>query len=299
VATGSGGNTGPGDLLAGAGATDPPSNPAPDGDPSVPTGSTDAPDAGGSAAPSATGGAIGLSSGGIPGTSATGGVGPGGATGNAATGPQPGSGGATSTGVSLEASGGAPSASGGAPSATGGATSATGGATAIASGGSTGAATAGTGGATVPVDNARYNFEASSQLWGVATGTASFTLVGRSTAQHFAGSASLAGTLSAVAGTNYFLEVAPPAPAIPVRSTITFHVYIPAAAQLSAVRCYVLNDAFTLIYTDTPASALKRDGWTTVTLAVPATETNIIRLGVKLFSTGAWTGTVYVDSIDW
>src|SRR5450432_3341728 len=152
VATGSGGNTGPGDLLAGAGATDPPSNPAPDRDPSVPTGSTDAPDAGGSAAPSATGGAIGLSSGGIPGTSATGGVGPGGATGNAATGPQPGSGGATSTGVSLEASGGAPSASGGAPSATGGATSATGGATAIASGGSTGAATAGTGGATVPVD---------------------------------------------------------------------------------------------------------------------------------------------------
>jgi hypothetical protein len=293
VATGSGGGTGPGDLLAGAGATDPPGNPAPDAEPSVPPGSTDAPDAGGSAAPSAAGGAIGLSSGGSPGSSpATGGVGPGGAPGNAATGTQPGSGGATSTGVGLEASGGAPSASGGAPGATGGAT-------AIGSGGATGAAAAGTGGATVPVDNARYNFETSSQLWGVATGTASFTLVERSTAQHFAGSASLAGTLSAVAGTNYFLEVAPPAPAIPVRSTITFHVYIPAAAQLSAVRCYVLNDVFTLVYTDTQTSALKRDGWTSVTVAVPATETNIIRLGVKLFSSGAWTGTVYVDSIDW
>jgi hypothetical protein len=206
--------------------------------------------------------------------------------------------GLAATGGATGATGGAPSAAGGGPGTTGGA-SETGGATAIGSGGATGAAAAGTGGATVPVDNARYNFETSSQLWGVGTGTAAFTAIGRSTAQSFAGSASLAGTLSAVAGTNYFLEVAPPTPAIPVKSTITFHVHIPAAARLSAVRCYVLNDVFTLVYTDTQASALKRDGWTTVTLAVPATETNIIRLGVKLFSSGAWTGTVYVDSIDW
>ena len=299
LASGSGGSTGPGDLLAGAGATDPPSNPAPDGNPSVPTGSMDAPDAGGSAAPSATGGATGLSSGGIPGSSATGGFGPGGATGNAASGLQPSSGGVTGNGVGLPATGGgATSATGGAPGATGG-TLGTGGATAIASGGATGAAAAATGGATVPVDNAHYNFETSSQLWGIATNTAAFTLIEHSTAQHFAGSASLAGTLSAVAGRNYFLEVAPPVPAIPLKSTITFHVHIPATAQLSAVRCYVLDKASTLAFTDTQASALERDGWTTVTLAVPATETNIIRLGVKFFSSGTWTGTVYVDSIDW
>jgi hypothetical protein len=130
-------------------------------------------------------------------------------------------------------------------------------------------------------------------------GTEPFTGIVRSTAQHFAGVASLAGTLTAASGKNYFLEVAPPVPAIPAGATITFHVFVPAAAQLSAIRCYALNDAFVLAFVDTPASALERGAWTTVTLPVPATETNVIRLGVKLMSTGAWTGTVYVDSIDW
>jgi hypothetical protein len=199
-----------------------------------------------------------------------------------------GSGGATSTGGVAPGSGGA---------GTGGAQS--GGATVVSSGGVTGSGGAGTGGATVPADPAHYNFEASIQGWGIATGTEPFTSIVRSTTQHFAGTASLAGTLSAFAGRNYFLEVAPPVPAIPVNATVTFHVFVPAAAQLTTLRAYVLSDAFVLTSTDAPGASLKRDAWTTMTLTVPPSATSVIRLGVKLISSGIWTGTVYVDSIDW
>ena len=236
---------------------------------------------GGSDAPSASGGSLGQASGGA-GAPAYGGSGSGEQSGGGGMGSPPiGDGTGASGGVPGEGAGGA------------------GGAGGKQAGGASGASPGGAGGASASADAARYNFEASNQSWGIAVGTEPFTSIVRSTAQHFAGAASLAGTLSAVAGKNYFLEVAPPVPAIPASATITLHVFVPAAAQLSAVRSYVLNDAFVLAYVDTPASALKRDAWTTVTLSVPATETNVIRLGVKLMSTGAWTGTVYVDSIGW
>jgi hypothetical protein len=234
---------------------------------------------GGVSAPE-TGGAGGTSSTVDPGSHASGGNGTGGV--------RPGSGGATPTGGVAPGSGGA---------GTGGAQS--GGATVVSSGGVSGSGGAGTGGTTAISDPANYNFEATNQGWGIATGTEPFTTVARSTAQHFAGVASLAGTLSAVAGKNYFLEVAPPVPTIPVNATVTFHVFVPAAAQLTTLRVYLLSDVFALAFTDTPGTALKRDAWTTTTLVVPPSATSVIRLGVKLFSSGTWTGTVYVDSVDW
>jgi hypothetical protein len=239
---------------------------------------------GGSEAAAASGGSPGQASGGAD-APAYGGSGPGGQWSGGGMGSPPlGDGTGATGGVPGQAAGGAGGAGG----------KRAGGASGASAGGAGGA-----GGVSASADTARYNFETSSQSWGIAVGTDPFISMVRSTVQHFAGAASLAGTLSAVAGKNYFLEVAPPVPAIPASATITLHVFVPAVAQLSAVRSYVFNDAFVLAYVDTPASALKRDAWTTVTLSVPATETNVIRLGVKLMSTGAWTGTVYVDSIDW
>ncbi len=209
-----------------------------------------------------------------------------------------GSGGASSTGGMAPGTGGTGTGgTGTGGTGTGGAQS--GGATVVSSGGVTGSGGAGTGGTVVISDPAHYNFEASNQGWAIATGTEPFTSIARSTTQHFAGAASLAGTLSAVAAKNYFLEVAPPVPAIPVNATVTFHVFVPAAAQLTTLRAYVLSDAFALVYTDAPGASLRRDAWTTMTLTVPPSATSVIRLGVKLISSGTWTGTVYVDSIDW
>jgi hypothetical protein len=47
------------------------------------------------------------------------------------------------------------------------------------------------------------------------------------------------------------------------------------------------------------AANITRDGWTTVKVNVPTDAAAILRLGVQFESTGAWTGTVYLDSIDW
>jgi hypothetical protein len=240
---------------------------------------------------SATGGA-GFGSGGTGGASqiSSGGSGPPASGGS-------GSGGARSGGATVmpPASGGAPG-SGGLGS--GGAH--TGGATVFRTGGATGSGGAtGTGGAIVSPDPASYNFESSSQGWGMAAGGDPFSSVGRSTAQHFSGSASLAGAVSAASGKTYILEVTPPVPGIAAGATVTFHVYVPSVAQLSSVQPYVLNDVFKFVGANTAAASLKRDGWTTIVLSVPASETNITRLGVQFASSGGWTGTLYIDSIDW
>jgi hypothetical protein len=263
-------------------------------DPTGSGGNTQLPGSGGVTPSSSTGGTLGQASGG---SSVSSGFSSGGNGSSVSSGGAPGTGGGSGGQLGL---GGA---------ATGGAQS--GGATAIGTGGAgtggdgtggarTGGTTGtGTGGATAMADAARYTFEASTQSWGMASGSDPFTSVARSTAQHFAGVAALAGTVSAAAGKTYILEVAPPSPAIPAGATVTFNVYVPAVAQLSWVQPYVLNDAYKFLGASTSSSSLTKDGWTTIRLAVPSTETNVIRLGVQFASSGSWTGTVYVDSIDW
>ncbi len=169
-------------------------------------------------------------------------------------------------------------------------------------GGAAGAGVAGMGGAAAP-DTANYNFESSNQAWGMGTGSpGTFTSVGRSTTQHFAGQASLAASLSApAAATHFILEVNPPVPAIPAGAVVTFHLYVPRSAALTAVVAYALEAGNNYRFDNTfvaPAS-LARDAWTTVRVTVPADATTILRIGVRFEFSGAWTGTVYLDSIDW
>lgn len=209
-----------------------------------------------------------------------------------------GSGGVQSGGTTVvvpPGSGGAPGSGGRGTGGAGSGGASSGGATIAHTGGSTGS-----GGAAPSLDRANDNFEASTEGWGMAAGGAPFSSVGKSAAEHFAGLASLAGVVTdGAAGKTYILEVAPPVPAVPPGATVTFHVLVPSAAQLNFVQPYVLNDVSKFVGAFTLAGSLKRDGWTTITLVVPATETNVTRLGVQFASSGAWTGTVYVDSIDW
>src|SRR5450432_1970898 len=113
----------------------------------------------------------------------------------------------------------------------------TGGSSTVAAGG----AAPGTGGVAVfPFpDPANYNFESSGQLWSMSTAQGTFTQIGRSTAQHYSGGASLAGAVSAVAGKTYSLEVSPPSPTISAGAVITFEVYVPTSPALKFVQPYV------------------------------------------------------------
>ena len=157
----------------------------------------------------------------------------------------------------------------------------------------------GTGGASNG-DSAAYNFESTSQGWAMAAGGGTFTTVARSTLQHFAGGASLAGQVSAVANKTYILEVSPPVSDVPPSAVVTFHLFVPSTALISSVQPYVL-EAGTFRFTGTRVQAanFSRDAWTTVTVKVPKDAATILRMGVQFDSAGTWTGAVYLDSIDW
>jgi len=126
------------------------------------------------------------------------------------------------------------------------------------------------------------------------------TSVDVSMAQRFEGTSSLAVAVTTTAGSTHYVEVKPPTPAIPPSAQVTFHVFIPASAPLTAVEPYMLETG-TYRYTArrTLAAGLSRDAWTTIRVSVPANAAAILRLGVKLEASGPWTGTVYIDSIGW
>jgi hypothetical protein len=151
-------------------------------------------------------------------------------------------------------------------------------------------------------DSSHYNFEASVQGWGRGLGSGFFTDISTSTTHAFAGRSALAAVVTASpTATTYILEVAPPVPAVPAGATVTFHLYVPRAAVLTGVQPYALGSAPGYLFFGgivLPAQ-LTRGGWTTLRVMVPADAPAIIRMGVRFQSAGAWTDTVYVDSIDW
>jgi len=236
-------------------------------------------------------------SGGSGGVAASGGAsGSGGSGGVLGTGGVAGTGGVNSGGSS---SGGVMG-SGGA-SSTGGASS----------GGAPGIGGSATGGASI-VDTARYNFEGSTQGWAnsVISTAASFTSVYASTVQHFAGMSSLAGTITnSPSGvmTMYYLElltspaITMPNYIIPANTMVTFHVLVPVGAPITLVDAFVQEGpAAPMPFRSTVTAGLVVPGnWITLSVIVPADATPITRVGVTFNTSGTWTGTVYVDSVNW
>jgi hypothetical protein len=169
--------------------------------------------------------------------------------------------------------------------------------------GSGGAGTGGSGtGGSVPADTAQYNFETTSQLWGAAVGSATFSVITRSTVHSHTGIASLAGSVDKLTTSTdtYILEVEPPVPAIPAGAIVTFHVFVPSAAAIDSIQPYVLEGGtFRFTGTNVLSGSLTRNGWTTVKVTVPGNAASIMRLGVQFKSSGSWNDVVYVDSISW
>ena len=233
---------------------------------------------------------------------ASGGVGSGGATGSggvgtggAGTGGIVGSGGVGTGGTTPTGGAGTGGIVGSGGVGTGGAV-ATGG---TSTGGTSVSADAGTADSGT-ADNARYNFEQSIQSWLVPTGTLPFTSLVRSTAWSFAGQASLAGTVAATAAAKYQMEVSP-TPAVTAGTTVTFHVFMPRASTIDWIQPYVREGAPGYRWTGTKVDAedLAAGAWNTITVTVPADAVNVVVLGVQFHVTAAWTGTVFVDSVDW
>jgi len=152
--------------------------------------------------------------------------------------------------------------------------------------------------AVVTGDSAQFNFEAGPQSW-LASG-AGVSSVARSTDRAFAGAASLKVVLGSAASDGY-AKIANPA--VPAGATVTFHIWIPAGAGLSAVQPYVLQgEAGGWAWTGNwrSASSLQAGSWNTLTVAVPANAAALAELGVLFTLSGASGGAAaYVDSVSY
>lgn len=152
-------------------------------------------------------------------------------------------------------------------------------------------------GAPPPADTAQFNFEASTQGWvgnaGIVTGVAQSSTVA------FAGAHSLGVQLAwTTSGVKNRVLIA--SPGTPAGAIVTFHVWVPAGQQLSAVQPYVMD--FNWLWTGTwvAGTSLTANAWNTITVTVPGTAVLPLQeLGVEFTSGATWSGTAYVDSVRW
>jgi hypothetical protein len=143
-------------------------------------------------------------------------------------------------------------------------------------------------------DPARFSFETDVLPW--TPSGAQIGSVATSTAQHYAGKQSMAvnfsGTSVGTASVDMNGAVVPPG------TTVSFHVWIPAGSKITTIEPYLQD--YSWGWASNPTSSFTAGAWNTLTLTVPATSiTPLKRLGLRFTTSAAWTGTVYVDSIDW
>jgi aryl-phospho-beta-D-glucosidase BglC (GH1 family) len=143
-------------------------------------------------------------------------------------------------------------------------------------------------------DPTKFNFEADVQLW--TAGGAPLSGIATSTAQHFAGQRSLAVNFNGTAAGTSSVSVS--SVLVPSGATITFHVYIPAGSQITKIEPYLQD--YNWNWVSNPVTSFTPGAWNTITLTVPTSSvTPLQNLGLNFTTGAAWTGTVYVDSINW
>jgi hypothetical protein len=150
-------------------------------------------------------------------------------------------------------------------------------------------------------DTARYSFESSTQNWGVAWGNV--TGVATSTAQKSAGTRSLAVTVSnAAAGTNttgvrVLNNGTSATPMPPAGATVTARVWVPSGAPITRIHLFSQGKNWEWY---AGSAAPVGGGWATITFTMPSganVPANSVGVGFDL--SAAWSGTVYVDSVNW
>lgn len=145
---------------------------------------------------------------------------------------------------------------------------------------------------------AQYDFEGSIQGW-TTIGTPTATL-NDSTLEHYTGTRSLSVSISGNAGTT---SAYVPTPTTPAGATVTFHVWIPTGSPILSIQPYVEQGklgGYTFTGTYVPIKNLTAGGWNTITVAVPKNAvTPLYSLGVQFTTGSKWTGTCYIDTVEW
>ncbi len=150
-------------------------------------------------------------------------------------------------------------------------------------------------------DSSEYGFESSAQGWSSTSPTV--TGVASSNAEAYLGADSLQIALNETgADSSPIIGTTPPS-SLTAGKTVSFHVWVPAGAAISAVQPYVqqgstANYLWTGNYVS--YSSLNPNAWNTITVTVPSNAVMpMFGIGVQFVLSGNWTGGVYVDSVSW
>jgi hypothetical protein len=143
-------------------------------------------------------------------------------------------------------------------------------------------------------DPTKFHFESDTQRWS-ASGD-QITGVATSTEQSFAGKQSLAVSFNGATQGNSSLNLSDVV--LPAGTTVTFRVWVPAGHQITKIEPYLQD--YNWDWTASWYGSFVADSWNTLTVTVPpGATTPLKRLGLQIASGAAWTGTLYVDSINW
>jgi aryl-phospho-beta-D-glucosidase BglC (GH1 family) len=142
-------------------------------------------------------------------------------------------------------------------------------------------------------DPTKFSFETTTQHW---SSSGQISGIATSTAQHYAGKQSLALNFNGSSAGQSSLDFS--GAIVPAGATVTFHVWIPAGHQITTIEAYLQD--YNWAWTSNWYGSFTPGAWNTLTVKVPSGATPPLqRLGLKVSTGAAWTGTVYVDSIDW
>jgi hypothetical protein len=143
-------------------------------------------------------------------------------------------------------------------------------------------------------DPTKFHFETNTQNWAISG--SQITGITTSTAQHFAGKQSLAVNFSDTGSGNSSIQLSDLV--VPAGATVTFHIWVPAGNQFTKIQPYLQD--YNWNWTSGSSETLVADAWNTLTIAVPPSAiTPMKRFGLQISTGAAWTGTIYIDSINW
>jgi len=155
----------------------------------------------------------------------------------------------------------------------------------------------------VSADKSQYNFECgNTQNW-TFLAASPVTAVAASTSQAQSGTNSLAVIFSGTAaGVGDAMTLTGPLPTVG-GTVITFRVWVPSGSALTAVAPFVKQGAkgnWTWTDTWTAISKLTTNAWNTLTVTVPTNATfPLDSMGVEFVTSGAYSGTAYIDAVTW
>ncbi|EAU63756.1 hypothetical protein STIAU_2151 [Stigmatella aurantiaca DW4/3-1] len=151
-----------------------------------------------------------------------------------------------------------------------------------------------------PTDTAPFHFEDGLQNW-VMWGEM-LKGVSSSTEQAWAGTHSLAAQLVST-GSGGLVKVSVGNVSVPAGKTLSFRVWFPPNSRVSGLQPFIIQGAgggwkYTGAWVST--EPMTAGSWNTLTLQVPANAVSpLAELGLEIFTNGAWSGTVYLDSVSW